>query len=75
MQPSISRLGLALFGVYLVLYGGFVALSAFAPWALEWTPLAGVNLAILYGFGLIVSAFVLALAYGSLAGGRTEDRP
>ena len=32
---------------------------------------AGVNLAILYGFGLIISALVLALIYGALC--RPED--
>ena len=31
---------------------------------MEATPLAGVNLAIWYGFGLIVAALVLALIYG-----------
>jgi uncharacterized membrane protein (DUF485 family) len=59
-----ARLGLALFVVYLLLYGGFVALAAFAPEWMERTPLAGVNLAVWYGFGLIVAALVLALIYG-----------
>ena len=39
-------------------------LAAFSPDAMEMTPLAGVNLAIWYGFGLIVAAIVLALVYG-----------
>ena len=47
-----------------VLYGGFVLLAAFSPDVMEATPLAGVNLAIWYGFGLIVAAIVLALVYG-----------
>jgi uncharacterized membrane protein (DUF485 family) len=53
-----------LFGAYLALYAGFVLLAAFAPQAMEATPLAGVNLAIWYGFGLIAAALVLALIYG-----------
>lgn len=61
-----ARVGLILFGVYLVLYGGFVLLNAFSPTTMEMTPIAGVNLAILYGFGLIISAIVLALLYGFL---------
>ena len=64
MQHGSSRLGLFLFAVYLVLYGGFVLLAAFSPQTMEATPLAGVNLAIWYGFGLIVAAIVLALVYG-----------
>jgi uncharacterized membrane protein (DUF485 family) len=58
-----ARLGLILFAFYLVLYGGFVLLNAFAPAWMEQTPLFGVNLAVLYGLALIVSAFVLALVY------------
>jgi uncharacterized membrane protein (DUF485 family) len=52
-----------LFLVYLFLYGGFVFLNAFAPSAMEAVPVAGVNLAILYGVGLIAAAFLLALVY------------
>jgi uncharacterized membrane protein (DUF485 family) len=59
-----ARIGLALFGVYLVFYGGFVIIAAFAPQMMDALPLAGVNLAIWYGFGLIVAAIVLALVYG-----------
>jgi uncharacterized membrane protein (DUF485 family) len=64
ISTRTSRIGLVLFGVYLVLYGGFVLLAAFSPETMETTPLAGVNLAIWYGFGLIVAAIVLALVYG-----------
>jgi uncharacterized membrane protein (DUF485 family) len=64
MSKFNSRVGLVLFTLYLLLYGGFVYLAAFSPQTLEGTPLAGVNLAIWYGFGLIGSAFVLALVYG-----------
>lgn len=67
MRAPISRLGLLLFGVYLALYTGFVLLNAFAPSSTEATPVAGLNVAVLYGFGLIISAFVLALVYGWLA--------
>jgi uncharacterized membrane protein (DUF485 family) len=59
-----SRIGLALFAVYLIFYGAFVLISAFSPQMMEATPLAGVNLAIWYGFGLIVGAILLALIYG-----------
>jgi len=59
-----SKLGLLLFAGYLLLYGGFVLLAAFAPYVLETLPFAGVNLAIWYGFGLIVAAIVVALIYG-----------
>jgi uncharacterized membrane protein (DUF485 family) len=56
------RRALALFAIYVVLYAGFVLLSAFKP-AVMGANVAGVNLAIVYGFGLIVAAFLLALVY------------
>ena len=58
-----ARLGLALFTVYLLFYGGFVGLATFAPNAMGRPALAGVNLAVVYGFGLIVAALVLAVVY------------
>jgi uncharacterized membrane protein (DUF485 family) len=79
MQTRNARMGLVLFAVYLVLYGGFVLLNAFSPETMEATPVAGINVAILYGFGLIIAAFVMALLYGALCdsndepGSSTED--
>ena len=64
MSTRNVRLGLFLFCIYLLLYIGFVGLAAFAPQWMEVRPLAGVNLAIWYGFGLILAAIVLALVYG-----------
>ncbi len=66
METRNARIGLILFGVYSLLYGGFVLLNAFSPDTMETTPVAGINLAILYGFGLIVAALILALVYGWL---------
>jgi len=64
MQNQHTRFGFALFAIYLLFYSGFVLLAAFAPDRLAVLPLAGVNLAIWYGFALIVVAIVLALVYG-----------
>ena len=66
METRNARIGLVLFGVYSLLYGGFVLLNAFSPDTMEFTPVAGINLAILYGFGLIATALILALVYGWL---------
>lgn len=61
-----TRLGLILFVVYLLLYGGFVFLNTFSPAQMEVVVFAGLNLAIVYGFTLIIAAFVLAIIYGWL---------
>ena len=61
-----ARHGLVLFLIYLALYVGFMLLNVLDPKVMESTPIAGLNLAILYGFALIAAAFVLALVYAWL---------
>ena len=61
-----SRLGLILFAVYTALYVGFMVISAFWPDVMDRTPVAGLNVAIIYGMTLIVTALVLALIYSWL---------
>lgn len=68
MNTRNSRNGLILFAVYLLFYGGFVFINAFDPASMEKTPVAGLNLAVLYGFGLIIGAVVLSAIYGMLCG-------
>lgn len=66
MQSRNARLGLKLFAVYLVLYAGFVGINTFSTETMEITPFAGINLAIWYGFALIIAAIVLSLIYGMM---------
>lgn len=59
-----ARWGLILFAIYVALYLGFMIMAAFWPERMATpTPLAGLNVAIVYGVGLIVAALVLALVY------------
>ena len=67
MARHNARLGLVLFTVYALCYAAFVFTNAFAAEAMERQPIAGLNLAVLSGFGLIVLALVLALIYGVAA--------
>ncbi len=61
------RIALWLFGSYLLVYVGFMALAAFAPGVMAATPLAGLPVSLLYGLLLIVLAFVLAALYVRVA--------
>jgi uncharacterized membrane protein (DUF485 family) len=69
-----ARLGLVLFAVYLTAYGTFVGISAFAPWVMDLT-VGRLNVAVVYGLGLIGGAVLLALVYAVLcrtpAGGKS----
>ena len=67
-----ARNGLILFTVYVVLYGGFMLLNAFAHERMQKPVFAGVNLAIVYGMGLIAAALVLALVYMMLCRPRNK---
>jgi uncharacterized membrane protein (DUF485 family) len=58
-----TRMGVILLFVYVLFYGGFMVLSAFRPAAMAAAPFGGPNVAVLYGFGLIGLALVLALVY------------
>jgi len=60
-----TRLGVWMFLSYGLVYAGFVAINAIRPKLLG-TPLWGQNLAVVYGMGLILVAFVLALIYNRL---------
>jgi uncharacterized membrane protein (DUF485 family) len=57
-----ARLGLLLFFLYFAVYAGFMIVNAFHPELMKLT-LGGVNLAIIYGIGLIALAVLLAILY------------
>jgi uncharacterized membrane protein (DUF485 family) len=58
-----TRMGVILFTLYVLLYGGFMALSAFWPEIMSKPFVFEANLAVVYGFALILAALVLALVY------------
>jgi hypothetical protein len=64
--PYKMRLGLWMFLFYSLFYGGFVAINLMSPAAMGTIIFAGLNLATVYGFALILVALVEALFYDSL---------
>ncbi len=72
MADRNAKWGIWLFLFYSFFYGLFVLTNTISPEIMEWTPVAGINLAVLAGFGLIILAFLLALLYGYVA--RNEDQ-
>lgn len=63
-----------LFIVYCLVYERFVFINALMPDAMDIQPIEGINLAIVYGFALIVGAFVLAIVYGMLCRDESEAK-
>jgi hypothetical protein len=67
-----KRLGVILFFVYGAIYAAFVIINIADASLMEKTLFGGQNLAVVYGFGLIVLALLLALAYNSACGKREK---
>lgn len=61
-----AKLGVQMFIVYALVYLGFVAIGLFSIETYETIIVFGLNLAVVYGFGLIVFALVLALIYNHM---------
>jgi uncharacterized membrane protein (DUF485 family) len=58
-----TKLGVILFWVYMIVYAGFVVIGTLSPKTLGLDFIGGVNLAIIYGMGLIILAGIMGLVY------------
>ncbi len=58
-----TSIGARMFILYSIVYAGFVVINVVKPVLMEKNIFAGLNLAVVYGFGLIVLALILALIY------------
>ena len=68
-----TRLGLILFVIYGLVYAAFVILNTVQPRAMGIIVVAGLNLAVVYGFGLIVLGIVMGVIYNAVCT-PAEDR-
>jgi len=62
------RLGVVMFLIYAAVYAAFTAVNVLSPRSMETPILGGQNVAVVYGFGLIVLAFLMALVYNAACG-------
>lgn len=61
--PYKRKLGARLFIAYALFYAGFVAINLTSPALMEKVVFMGLNLAVVYGFSLIIVALIMALLY------------
>lgn len=61
--PKKTKLGVILFFAYLLIYAGFVVIGTLFPNAMGIRFFAELNLAVIYGMGLIILAAVVGLFY------------
>ena len=64
--PQKARLGIIMFILYLIIYAGFVIIGVLSPATLGVNAIGGLNLAFVYGMGLIVLAIIMGLIYNHL---------
>lgn len=62
------RLGVFMFIIYAAIYAGFVVINLAKPSLMGKAVFEGLNLAVVYGFGLIVVALIMALVYNRACG-------
>lgn len=68
-----ARLGVWFFFIYLLFYGGFVAIGVLNYELLAVPVMMGLNLAVFYGMGLIAFAVLLGVLYNWLCSKYEDD--
>lgn len=58
-----AKVGLILFGIYSLIYAGFVFINTLSPKTMGVKVVLGLNLAAFYGFGLIILAIIMGILY------------
>lgn len=67
-----TRIGIWMFILYAVAYVGFVFINSFHPHLMA-SDIGGSNLAVVYGFGLIIFALMLAFVYNATCSSAEEE--
>ncbi|MFW5750304.1 MAG: DUF485 domain-containing protein [Planctomycetota bacterium] len=69
-----TKLGVIMFLLYCVIYAGFVLLTVLTEGrAMQVVSLGGLNIAVLYGMGLIIFALILALIYSAMCTAKERE--
>ena len=71
--PKKAKLGVILFIVYTLIYAGFVLIGLTKPELMGLEIIGEQNIAIIYGFGLIVLAIIMGFIYNYFCT-RMEDK-
>jgi len=65
LEKKKSRLGVVMFVIYTVIYAGFILTNVFDNPIMR-IGIGSFNVAIVYGFGLIILALILAIFYNQV---------
>lgn len=67
-----TRIGIWMFMLYAIIYLGFILINTLNP-SLMASDIGDLNLAIVYGFGLILFALMLAFVYNAICTAAEEE--
>lgn len=67
-----TRIGLWMFVLYSIFYCAFIAINVISPKVMG-SAIGGLNLAVIYGMGLIVFALMLAFVYNAICTTAEEE--
>jgi uncharacterized membrane protein (DUF485 family) len=67
-----TRIGMWMFMLYAIVYLGFILVNTLNP-SLMASDIGELNLAIIYGFGLIIFALMLAFVYNAICAAAEEE--
>ncbi len=67
-----TRIGIWMFLLYSIFYVGFIAINVLSPQIMG-SDIGGLNLAVIYGMGLIIFALLLALVYNAICSAAEEE--
>ncbi|MBF0409303.1 MAG: DUF485 domain-containing protein [Candidatus Riflebacteria bacterium] len=65
-----SIIGARMFWAYAIFYAGFIAINVIDPLLMEKIIFMGLNVAVVYGMGLIIVALILAVIYDRMCAAR-----
>ena len=68
-----TKVGIRLFVIYAIVFAGFVIINTFVPEIMGAVVFMGLNLAITYGFFLIILAVVLGVIYNLMCTAKEKE--
>lgn len=68
-----TSLGVKMFIAYALIYAGFIGVNVISPLSMENIVFMGLNLAVVYGFGLIILALILAFVYNQACNNKEAE--
>ncbi|MBN1648636.1 MAG: DUF485 domain-containing protein [Spirochaetales bacterium] len=68
-----SRLGVKMIIAYGIVYVGFILINTLQPQLMAVKIIFGINLAVIYGFGLILLAIILGIIYNAKCSKKEDE--